>query len=138
MINGSHVIIYSKQAERLRSYFRDVLGFRHVDAGGGWLIFALPPAEVAMHPTRRRTYHELFLTCSDITATMRQLKKKGAKFDGPAVDRGWGIMATIRMPDGGAIGLYEPKHPTAQKPKAPRGRASARSRATPARTTRRR
>ena len=113
MISGMHVIIYSEDAERTRDFLRDVLGFDSVDAGHGWLIFALPPAEVAVHPEARGGKHELYLMCDDVAATVAQLKSKGAEFTKPVTDQGWGLMARLKLPGAGEIGLYQPKHPTA-------------------------
>ena len=112
MISGVHAIIYSKQAERLREFFQDVLKLSWVDAGRGWLIFALPPAEIAMHPDDE-SRHELFLMCDDVHATTEQLKGKGVELSMPIVDRGWGLVTRLQLPCGDEIGLYQPKHPTA-------------------------
>ncbi|MGR6319904.1 extradiol dioxygenase [Micromonospora soli] len=109
MINGAHVIIYSRDAEADRAFFRDVLGYPHVDAGGGWLIFKLPPAEVAVHPADSAS-HELFLMCDDVAATVAELTVKGVEFTEPVSDRGWGLMTMLRLPGGGELGLYEPRH----------------------------
>jgi predicted enzyme related to lactoylglutathione lyase len=113
MINGTHAIIYSKDADALRAFFRDVLELRHVDAGGGWLLFALPPAEIAMHPAEGEDSVELYLMCDDIEAAVARLREKGVEFDGGITDQGWGRLTTIVLPDGGRLGLYEPRHPTA-------------------------
>lgn len=127
MITGAHVLLYSEAAEPDRLFFRDVLGFRAVDAGGGWLIFALPPAEVALHPTdgstRQHAGHQLlgavlYLMCSDLDATVELLKGKGVACT-EVEQEPWGIRTTIRLPSGGEIGLYQPTHPTALDP-APR------------------
>jgi len=118
MITGAHVIIFSRRAERLRDFFRKVLGFPHVDAGHGWLIFALPPAELAVHPARGRGSHELFLMCDDIKATIAKLRAKGVKFEGPIKDAGWGRLATVRLPGGTTMGIYEPRHASPLAPKA--------------------
>jgi predicted enzyme related to lactoylglutathione lyase len=112
MINGVHAIVYSKDAEAVRAFFHDVLGFSSVDAGGGWSIFALPPAELAAHPTDRDTRFELYLMCTDINATVDELKGKGVEFSGPISDQGWGLLTSIELPGGGELGLYEPRHPT--------------------------
>ena len=112
MINGTHAIIYSKDADALRAFFRDVLELPHEDAGGGWLLFALPPAEVAMHPADEGSV-ELYLMCDAIEATVARLRKKGVEFEGGVTDQGWGRLTTIVLPDGGRLGLYEPRHPTA-------------------------
>ncbi len=114
MISGIHAIIYSKKPEQLRAFFRDVLKLRSVDAGDGWLIFALPPAELGIHPIDKgKGGHELFLMCSDINRTLRQLRSRGVKTVSRISDRGWGLLATLRLPGGVKIGLYQPKHRTA-------------------------
>ena len=112
MIFGVHAIIYSKDAEHLREFFRDVLGLPSVDAGRGWLIFALPPAEIAMHPDDE-SRHELFLMCDDVHATTAELKNKGVELSVPISDRGWGLITRLKLPSGDEIGLYQPRHPTA-------------------------
>lgn len=111
MISGIHAIIYSPQAERLREFFLDVLKFPSVDAGHGWLIFAAPPAELAMHPDQE-SYHELYLMCDDIQLTTTQLRAKGVEMTTPIADRGWGLVTRLKLPSGDQIGLYQPKHPT--------------------------
>jgi catechol 2,3-dioxygenase-like lactoylglutathione lyase family enzyme len=112
MINGAHAIIFTQDAEGLRAFLRNVLGFPSVDAGGGWLIFALPPAELAAHPSKGDARHELYLMCDDIEATTAELNAKGVEFTGPVSDEGFGLMTAIRLPGGGELGLYEPRHPT--------------------------
>ena len=112
MITGAHVIIYSKDPEADRAFFRDVLKLSSVDAGHGWLIFALPPAEVAFHPSEGNDLHELYFMCDDLTATMESLKGKNVKC-GPVKEERWGSLTTISLPGRGTIGLYQPKHPTA-------------------------
>jgi predicted enzyme related to lactoylglutathione lyase len=112
MITGAHAIVYTKDAEAVRAFFRDVLEFKSVDAGGGWLIFALPPAELAAHPTDDVGHHELYLMCDDIQATVDELESKGVELSRPVSDEGFGLMTAIRMPGGGELGLYEPRHPT--------------------------
>jgi len=112
MISGVHAIIYSKQAERLRAFLRDTLKLPSVDAGAGWLIFALPPAELGIHPADD-SYHELYLMCDDIQATTEQLKAKGVQLATPIADQGWGLLTRLRLPSGDQISLYQPKHPTA-------------------------
>jgi hypothetical protein len=114
MINGAHVIIYSKDPESDRAFFRDILKFSSVDAGHGWLVFALPPAEAAFHPAEKNGLHELYLMCGDLKATMESSKAKKVKF-GPVKEERWGSLTTISLPGGGKIGLYQPKHPTAIK-----------------------
>jgi len=113
VINGAHVIVYSRDAEADRAFLRDVLGFSSVDAGDGWLIFALPPSELAVHPTDAEQVIELYLLCDDIEATVADLTGKGVETTGPVVDRGWGLLTGVRLPGGGEVGLYEPRHPTA-------------------------
>jgi catechol 2,3-dioxygenase-like lactoylglutathione lyase family enzyme len=111
MITGSHVIIYSRNAEADRAFFRDVLEYPHVDAGGGWLIFKLPPAEVAVHPAETQSA-ELYLMCDDVNATIEQLAAKGVTC-GKVSDQGWGLLTSVTLPGGGELGLYEPRHPRA-------------------------
>jgi catechol 2,3-dioxygenase-like lactoylglutathione lyase family enzyme len=110
MINGGHVIIYSRDAEADRAFFRDVLGYPHVDAGGGWLIFKLPPAEVAVHPTDGAESHEFLLMCDDVDATVDELTAKGVEFTQPVTAAGWGRVTRFRLPGGGEVGMYEPRH----------------------------
>jgi predicted enzyme related to lactoylglutathione lyase len=112
VINGVHALIYTKDAEALRAFLGDVLGFSSVDAGGGWLIFALPPAELAAHPAEGDGRHELFLMCDDIEVTTAELKDRGVEFTGPVTDEGFGLVTAIRLPGGGELGLYEPRHAT--------------------------
>lgn len=112
VINGAHVVIYSRDAEADRAFFRDVLGYPHVDAGDGWLIFKLPPAEVAVHPAGASS-HEFFLMCDDVAATVADLTAKGVEFTQAVSDEGWGLMTVLRLPGGGELGLYEPRHPKA-------------------------
>ena len=112
MFAGAHVIIYSKNAEADRAFFRDVLEFKSVDAGHGWLIFALPPAEAAIHPSDDSAAHELFFMCDDLKAEMASLAKKGVKCSKVEEAR-WGSITKMQLPGGGEVGLYQPKHPTA-------------------------
>lgn len=112
MINGAHIIVYSKDAEADRAFFRNVLGFASVDAGHGWLIFALPPAEAAFHPGDDNNQHELYLMCDDLKAEMSALAKKGVHCS-EVQEPPWGSLTRIQLPGGGALGLYQPKHPTA-------------------------
>src|SRR6202522_818645 len=112
MISGAHVVVYSKNAEADRAFFRDVLGFKSVDAGHGWLIFALPPAEAAIHPSDAGGIHELYFMCDDLKAEMASLAKKGVKCSKVEEQR-WGSITKMRLPGGGELGLYQPKHPTA-------------------------
>jgi catechol 2,3-dioxygenase-like lactoylglutathione lyase family enzyme len=112
VITGVHAIVFSKDAEADRAFFSDVLGLRSVDAGGGWLIFELPPAELAAHPDEAGDRHELYLMCDDVGATVEDLRAKGARIDGDVTEAGFGLMTTIRLPGGGRLGLYEPRHPS--------------------------
>jgi catechol 2,3-dioxygenase-like lactoylglutathione lyase family enzyme len=116
MITGAHVVIFTKDAEGLRSFCRDVLGFPFVDAGGGWLIFALPPAELAAHPTDEQGHHELYLMCDDVHATVAELKDKGVELSRQVSDEGFGLVTSIELPGGQELGLYEPKHPSPLAP----------------------
>ena len=113
MITGVHALVFSKDAEAVRAFFGDVLGLPSVDAGGGWLIFALPPAELAAHPAEQSGAHELYLMCDDIAATVEELKAKGVEFATPVTEQGFGLMTRLKLPGGGELGLYEPRHPTA-------------------------
>jgi len=112
MIIGAHVIVYSKNADADRAFFRDVLGFKSVDAGHGWLIFALPPAEAAFHPDEENDRHELYLMCDDLKTEISALQKKGVTCSDIQEAR-WGSITRIQLPGGGKVGLYQPKHPTA-------------------------
>ena len=112
MITGVHAIVFTREAERVRALFRDVLGFDSVDAGGGWLIFALPPAELAAHPSDEDARHELYLMCDDIDATVAELERAGVEIARPVSDEGFGRMTAIVLPGGGELGLYEPSHPS--------------------------
>jgi catechol 2,3-dioxygenase-like lactoylglutathione lyase family enzyme len=112
MIFGAHVIVYSKNAEADRAFLRDVLGFPFVDIGHGWLIFALPPAEVAVHPAQDNGRHELYFMCDDLKAEIAALQAKGVACSDVHEER-WGSITRIMLPGGGEVGLYQPKHPTA-------------------------
>jgi catechol 2,3-dioxygenase-like lactoylglutathione lyase family enzyme len=109
MVSGAHVVIYSKDAEADRAFFRDLLGFASVDAGQGWLIFALPPAEAAFHPAGENDRHELYLMCRDLSAEMAVLQAKGVRCSEVHKER-WGSITRIDLPGGGRIGLYQPAH----------------------------
>ena len=115
MITGVHALIYSPDAERVRAFLRDVLGWPSVDAGGGWPIFAMPPSEIAVHPTHDSgdAHQELYLMCEDLDATVADLAKRGVELARPIEKQPWGVSTAIRLPGGGEIGLYEPRHPTA-------------------------
>jgi hypothetical protein len=110
MINGAHAIIYSTHAEADRAFFADVLKLPSVDAGGGWLIFGLPPAEVAVHPSEANEKHELYLMCDDIEALVGEMKQRRITC-GPVQDEGWGLLSHVVLPGGGKLGVYQPRHP---------------------------
>jgi catechol 2,3-dioxygenase-like lactoylglutathione lyase family enzyme len=112
MITGVHAIMYSPAAEQVREFLSGTLGLSSVDAGEGWLIFALPPAELAVHSAEAGA-HQLYLMCDDIHATLDELRGKGVEVARDVADRGWGLMAAIRLPDGTELGIYQPRHPTA-------------------------
>lgn len=114
MISGAHVIVYSSDAKADRAFFRDVLKFPWVDAGDDWLIFALPPAEVAVHPAKENSAQQLFLMCEDLAVTVRELRRRKVACSKP-VDRGWGTLVQITLPGGGELGLYQPKHSLAPR-----------------------
>jgi catechol 2,3-dioxygenase-like lactoylglutathione lyase family enzyme len=109
MINGAHVIVYSKDAEADRAFFKDVLGYRYADAGHGWLIFALPPAEVAVHPAEDNGAHELYFMCDDVKLFILEMKAKGVECSDVQELR-WGSLTQVTLPGGGQIGVYQPKH----------------------------
>jgi hypothetical protein len=111
MITGVHAIIYSRDPDADRAFCRDVLGFPSVDAGGGWLIFALPPAELAAHPADD-AHQELYLMCDDVRATVDELAAKGVEFTTEISDEGFGLLTALRLPSGAELGLYEPRHPS--------------------------
>ena len=110
MINGAHSIIYSTSPDADRAFFRDVLKLPSVDAGGGWLIFGLPPSEVAVHPSDENDVHGLYLMCDDIDALVAELKQRGITC-GPVQDEGWGLLTQVVLPGGGKLGVYQPRHP---------------------------
>ena len=115
---GAHVLLYTSEAEKVRSLLRDVFGWKHVDAGEGWLIFALPPAELGVHPAEGPTYesgvrHLFSLMCDDINATIRELRQKGVEVVGEPQDEGYGITVMLNLPGGLEVMLYEPRHAVA-------------------------
>ena len=116
MITGMHAIVFSQEAEKTRAFFADVLGLSSVDAGGGWPIFALPPAELAVHPADGDSRHQLYLMCDDIHATLAELQGKGAEVAQEVSDEGWGLLAAVRLPDGSEFPIYEPRHPSPIRP----------------------
>src|SRR5918992_133772 len=117
-ITGAHMLLYTSEPDALRATLRDVFGFRHVDAGDGWLIFALPPAELAAHPAEGPTFeggvrHQLTLMCDEIENTIQELRDKEVEVRGEPLDEGWGITTTLVLPGGVEVMLYAPRHPTA-------------------------
>jgi hypothetical protein len=113
MIFGMHTILYSKNADAVRTFLRDILEFPSVDAGHGWLIFAAPPSEIAVHPVEGPGYAELYLMCKNLESTVKLLEKEGVEFPSSISDQRWGRVTHIRLPDGQTLGLYEPNHPIA-------------------------
>ena len=122
MIVGAHSILYSKDSEADRAFLRDVLGMPHVDVGEGWLIFGLPPAEVAVHPSEENDVHELYLMCDDVDAFVSEMSGRGVEC-GPVQAMGWGRLTQVRLPGGGKLGVYEPRH-SRPAPMRPRRKAS--------------
>src|SRR5580658_5663653 len=112
MITGLHAIVFSPEADKVRAFFADVLDLASVDAGGGWPIFVMPPAELAVHPADGDGRHELYLMCDDIQATLAALRNKGAEIAREPSDQRWRILAAIRLPDGEELPIYQPRHPS--------------------------
>ena len=110
MISGAHVVIHSRDSAADLAFFRDVLGLKHVDAGRGWLIFALPPAETAIHPSDENDKHQLYLMCDDLQAETTALAAKNV-ICGPVQEARWGSITTLPLPGGGQVHLYQAKHP---------------------------
>jgi catechol 2,3-dioxygenase-like lactoylglutathione lyase family enzyme len=113
MINGAHIILYSTDAEADRVFIRDMLGFAEVDAGDGWLIFKLPPAEIAVHPTDGPGKHEFYLMCDDIEKTLADLTARGVTISSPASNQSWGLLASMKLPSDSELSIYQPRHPIA-------------------------
>jgi catechol 2,3-dioxygenase-like lactoylglutathione lyase family enzyme len=109
MINGAHSIIYSTDPEADRAFLRDVLRFPNVDVGDGWLIFGLPPAEVAVHPGEKNDVHGFYLMCDDVEAFVAVMRERGVETS-PVQDQGWGLIIQLRLPGGGQLGIYQPRH----------------------------
>jgi hypothetical protein len=128
MIIGAHSIVYSRKPEADRAFLRDILGLTHVDAGDGWLIFALPPAEVAVHPSPRNNVHEFYLMCDDVRAFVAAMRRRQIACR-PVKDHGWGLLTRVKLPGGGSLGVYEPRHPRPRAKSARAGRSSAAARA---------
>ena len=136
MITGAHSIIYSKNPEADRGFLKDVLGLPHVDVGDGWLIFGLPPAEVAVHPSEKNDVHEFYLICADVDAFVARVTARGLSCS-PVRDLGWGRLTQVSLPGGGKLGVYEPRHArpkpvlAARSKKKPARRPAARRKARP-------
>lgn len=111
MITGVHGIIFSRDTTATREFVRESLGLPSIDAGDGWLIFALPPAELAAHPTNEPPHHELYLMCDDVYATVEELQRKGVEFTRGIAEERWGLTTAFSLPGGGEMALYEPRHP---------------------------
>ena len=126
MISGAHAIIYSKRPEADRAFLRDLIGLPHVDVGSGWLIFALPPSEVAVHPSDDTEKHELYFMCEDIHAFTSAMKARNIVSD-PVQDEGWGLLTHLTLPGGGKLGVYQPRH---ARPEMAEPTGGARSRST--------
>jgi catechol 2,3-dioxygenase-like lactoylglutathione lyase family enzyme len=109
MINGAHMIIYSRDADADRAFLRDVIGLSGIDSGGGWLIFALPPSEIAVHPADGDGQHEIFFMCDDVAAFVRTLSARGVTCS-PVSDQRWGLLTQVTLPGGGTLGVYQPRH----------------------------
>ena len=122
MIIGAHSIIYSMNPEADRTFFRDVLKLPHVDVGGGWLIFGLPPSEVAVHPSDKNDAHEFYLMCDDIEALVLEMRRHNL-ICGPVQNQGWGLLTQLMLPGGGKLGIYQPKHARPKK----KGKATPRT-----------
>jgi catechol 2,3-dioxygenase-like lactoylglutathione lyase family enzyme len=116
MITGMHAIVFSPDAGKVRAFFADVLNLPSADAGGGWPIFALPPAELAVHPADGDGRHELYLMCDDIHTTLAELRAQGVEVARDISDQGWGLLAAIRLPDGEEFPIYQPRHPSPRQP----------------------
>jgi hypothetical protein len=136
MITGAHSIIYSKDPEADRGFLKDVLGLPHVDVGDGWLIFGLPPAEVAVHPSEKNDVHEFYLICADVDAFVARVTARGLSCSSVR-DMGWGRLTQVSLPGGGKLGVYEPRHArpkpvvAARSKKKPARRPAARRKARP-------
>ena len=131
MISGAHTIVYSRKPEADRAFFKKVLRLPSVDVGGGWLIFGLPPTEVAVHPSSKNSVHELFLMCDDLETFMAALRRRRVKCT-PARDQGYGIFTQLTLPGGGKLGVYQPRHarPRSVKPVSRQRRAHSRRKST--------
>ncbi len=115
MITGAHTIVFSKDADADRAFFRDVLKLTNVDAGDGWLIFGLPPSEVALHPADENGAHELYLLCDDVEAFVAEMARQDVA-TGPVTEQGWGLLTRLTLPGGGELGVYQPRHARPETP----------------------
>jgi hypothetical protein len=129
MITGAHAILYSTNPEADRAFLREVLGLPHVDVGGGWLIFGLPPAEIAVHPAER-SRHEIYLLCDDVAAFVAEMATRNIVCE-PVTDQRWGLLTSVALPGGGTLGVYEPRHARPPQHVAPAAAPRARQRAKP-------
>lgn len=109
MINGAHMVIHSTDAEADRTFLRDIFGLPHVDVGDGWLVFGLPPSEIAVHPADRNDLHEIYLMCEDVARFVEEVGRRGVVC-GTVEDHGWGLLTTLTLPGGGKLGVYQPRH----------------------------
>lgn len=125
MITGAHSIVYSKDPEADRAFLRDVLRLPHVDVGHGWLIFGLPPAEVAVHPSKKNDVHEFYLMCDDLAALIEEMQTRGIRCT-PVENLGWGMLTKVTLPGGGKLGVYQPRH-ARPKPMQPRHKKRTRA-----------
>jgi hypothetical protein len=125
-ITGAHSIIYSTDPDADRAFLKDVLRFPNVDVGDGWLIFGLPPAEVAVHPSEKNDVHEFYLMCDDVGALVAELQERGIAC-APVMDQGWGVITEVALPGGGKLGIYQPRH---ARPPAMRSSPAAKKTAT--------
>ena len=125
MIIGAHSIIYSKNPEADRAFLRDTLKLTNVDVGGGWLVFGLPPSEVAVHPSKKNNVHEFYLLCDDVEAFITQMRKNKIAC-GPVHNEGWGLLTELTLPGGGKLGVYEPRHARPKAMNAPKRTGTAR------------
>jgi hypothetical protein len=138
MLNGAHAIIYSKQPDIDRAFFRDVLNLPNVDVGGGWLIFGMPPAEIAVHPAEHGGGQEIYLMCDDIRSFVEEMTRRSIPCE-PVRDHGWGLLTYLTFPGGGKLGVYEPRHARPPTPLAiPPKKAKKRRKKTPRPATTRR
>jgi catechol 2,3-dioxygenase-like lactoylglutathione lyase family enzyme len=125
MLIGAHIVLYSANVEADRALLRDVLGLKHVDAGGGWLIFALPPAELAIHPSATSTEHALYLMCADVNAFVAEMQRRGIRCEAVHEER-WGRVTGLTFPGGARVGVYEPRHARPGRGSRPRRKAAKR------------